>query len=81
MPILSLLIYIIRAGGDYFFIYAWLFVTGVSFVLILTYADYIAPLFDTFTPLEEGDLKSRIEELAKSLNFPLYKLYVVEGSF
>ena len=80
MPILSLLIYIIRAGGDYFFIYAWLFVSLVSFVLILSYADYIAPLFDTFTPLEEGELKTRIEELAKSLNFPLYKLYVVEGS-
>lgn len=37
-------------------------------------------MFDKYTPLQEGDLKTRIEDLAKSLSFPLYKLYVVEGS-
>jgi STE24 endopeptidase len=80
IPILSLLIFIVRIGGDYFFIYAWLFITVVSLFLVTIYADYIAPLFDKYTPLPEGELKTRIEELAKSLNFPLYKLYVVEGS-
>ncbi|CAL1273872.1 unnamed protein product [Larinioides sclopetarius] len=44
------------------------------------YADFIAPLFDKFTPLPEGTLRTRIEELAKSISFPLKKLYVVEGS-
>ena len=48
-------------------------------VLITIYADYIAPLFDRFTPLPEGELRSRIEELASSIDFPLKKLYVVEG--
>ena len=80
IPILSLLIFIIRIGGDYFFIYAWLFITVVSLFLITVYADYIAPLFDKYTPLPEGELRTKIEELAKSLKFPLYKLYVVEGS-
>jgi len=80
MPILALLIYIIRMGGDYFFIYAWLFTTVITLLLVTIYADYIAPLFDKYTPLKEGDLRTRIEELAKSVEFPLYKLYVVEGS-
>jgi len=80
MPILSLLIYIIRIGGDYFFIYAWLFTTVITLVLITIYADFIAPLFDKYTPLQEGDLRTQIENLAKSVGFPLYKLYVVEGS-
>ncbi|GFT38042.1 CAAX prenyl protease 1 homolog, partial [Nephila pilipes] len=35
-------------------------------------------MFDKFTPLPEGDLRTRIEELAKSIKFPLKKLYVVE---
>ena len=43
------------------------------------YADYIAPLFDKFTPLPDGPLRTRIEQLAASINFPLKKLYVVEG--
>lgn len=48
-------------------------------VLVTIYADYIAPLFDKFTPLPEGELKTDIEALAKSISFPLTKVYVVEG--
>uniref|UniRef100_A0A8C7DI23 CAAX prenyl protease n=1 Tax=Oncorhynchus kisutch TaxID=8019 RepID=A0A8C7DI23_ONCKI len=49
-------------------------------VLVTIYADYIAPLFDKFTPLPEGELKEEIESMSKSINFPLTKVYVVEGS-
>lgn len=48
-------------------------------VLVTIYADYIAPLFDKFTPLPEGKLKEEIEVMAKSIDFPLTKVYVVEG--
>ena len=48
-------------------------------VLVTIYADYIAPLFDKFTPLPEGELKTDIETMAKSISFPLTKVYVVEG--
>merc|ERR1712004_454552 len=44
------------------------------------YPSYIAPLFDKFTPMEEGGLKTAIEKLAASVNFPLAELFVVEGS-
>ena len=43
------------------------------------YADYIAPLFDTFTPLPDGELRTQIEKLAADIEFPLKKLFVVEG--
>uniref|UniRef100_A0A663EQG8 CAAX prenyl protease n=1 Tax=Aquila chrysaetos chrysaetos TaxID=223781 RepID=A0A663EQG8_AQUCH len=80
LPVTSLLLYIIKIGGDYFFIYAWLFTLVVSLVLVTIYADYIAPLFDKFIPLPEGELKQQIETMAKSIDFPLTKVYVVEGS-
>lgn len=32
LPVTSLLLYIIKIGGDYFFIYAWLFTLVVSLV-------------------------------------------------
>merc|ERR1712002_1320716 len=44
------------------------------------YPDLIAPLFDKYTPMSEGELRTQIEDLAASVEFPLYKLYVVEGS-
>ncbi|XP_051843734.1 CAAX prenyl protease 1 homolog [Antechinus flavipes] len=80
LPVSSLLLYIIKIGGDYFFIYAWLFTLIVSLVLVTIYADYIAPLFDKFIPLPEGTLKEEIEVMAKNIDFPLTKVYVVEGS-
>ena len=48
-------------------------------LLITVYADYIAPLFDTFTPLPDGELRTQIEQLAADIEFPLKKLFVVEG--
>jgi len=42
--------------------------------------EFIAPLFDKYTPLPEGELRTEIEALAGEINFPLYKLFVVEGS-
>ena len=44
------------------------------------YMDYIAPLFDKFTLLPEGTLRSAIEELAAKISFPLTKIYIVDGS-
>lgn len=80
LPLTGVLLYIIKIGGTYFFLYAWLFIFLVSLLMITIYADYIAPLFDRFTPLPEGELRSQIETLAASIDFPLKKLFVVEGS-
>lgn len=44
------------------------------------YPVLIAPLFDKYSPLEPGALRSSIEDLAAKLKFPLAQLYVVEGS-
>jgi STE24 endopeptidase len=49
-------------------------------VFVFVYHDFIAPCFDKYTPLPEGQLRVAIEKLASSLNFPLRKLLVVEGS-
>ena len=42
--------------------------------------DYIAPLFDKFTLLQEGTLRTSIEQLAAKISFPLTNIYIVEGS-
>lgn len=80
VPIISLLITIIKLGGKYFFIYLWVFCTLLVFFLLTIYADYIAPLFDKYVPLPEGELRERIEALAASIKFPLTKIFIVEGS-
>lgn len=65
-------------------IYGWLYV-WMAFVALQLFMTYIAPtwimpLFNKFTPLTEGDLKTGIESYAKSQNFTLNGIYVMDGS-
>lgn len=80
MPLIATIIYVVKVGGEYFYVYVWFVVFVISMILLHIYPEFIAPLFDKYTPLPEGDLKTRIEELAASLDYPLTKIYVVEGS-
>merc|ERR1711874_626537 len=79
-PILAGIIKIVFWGGDYFFVYLWVFAVLMTLFLMTIYPDLIAPLFDKYTPMPDGQLRTDIEELAASVEFPLYKLFVVEGS-
>lgn len=80
LPLVAMLICIVERGGEYFFIYLWAVVTFVIILIMNIYPDYIAPLFDKYNPLPEGELRTKIEALAASINFPLKKIYVVEGT-
>eukprot|EP00897_Mesotaenium_endlicherianum_P000131 jgi/Mesen1/10118/ME000075S09626 len=70
----------VQYGGPYLALYLWLFLLAMSLVFMALYPVVIAPLFNKFTPLKEGSLRTEIEALAQSLSFPLKKLYVVDGS-
>ncbi|KAL1461709.1 hypothetical protein WDU94_013581, partial [Cyamophila willieti] len=80
VPLTGAVVYIIQLGGNMVFLYLWVFIILMSLFLMTIYPEFIAPLFDKYTPLPEGELKSRIEQLSASVKFPLKKLYVVEGS-
>ena len=60
--------------------YCWIAVTlymlGVQFIA----PTWIMPLFNKFSPLEEGQLKSSILSYAGSINFPIENVYVMDGS-
>lgn len=79
-PIVAAIIVIVQKGGPYLAIYLWGFMFALSIVMMTLYPVLIAPLFNKFTPLPEGELREKIEKLAASLKFPLKKLFVVDGS-
>ncbi|MCK4751774.1 MAG: M48 family metallopeptidase [Bacteroidales bacterium] len=62
----------------------WLIVLGVitlfSLFMTMFYSNLIVPLFNKQTPLEEGSLRTRIEEFAKGVKFRLDNIYVMDGS-
>ena len=79
-PILSCVVYLIRMGGKYFYFYVWSFLCIISVIMMTIYPTLIAPLFNKYTKLDSGPIYDAIEKLAKRVDFPLTKIFVVDGS-
>jgi STE24 endopeptidase len=79
-PILSGFLAIIQKTGSQFFYYLWMFGAGLQVFMITIYPIAILPLFNKLSTLQEGKLKTDVEDLAKKLKFPLHELYVIDGS-
>lgn len=78
--IIILLIKVINWGGKNFYIYAEIFTIIIIFIFLWIYPNFIAPLYNKFKELEEGEIKERIFKLAQRVNYPLKKLYEVDES-
>lgn len=69
-----------QMGGEHFYIYVWGFMFVFSVFMMTIVPVFIMPLFNKYEPLPDSDLKRRIYELAEKLNYPLKKLFVMDGS-
>ncbi len=62
----------------------WLFLglvyIGFSLLISIIYPLFIAPLFNKFSPLPEGELKNRLEILLQKCGFKSSGLYVMDAS-
>ena len=59
---------------------AWAFFTLFQLLLTVIYPVLIAPLFNRFEPLAEGELKTRLETLARRCRFAVGGIYTMDGS-
>ena len=78
--ILALIIWFYQQTGNNFWIYAWVLVAFFAVLMNMFYAKLIVPLFNKQTPLENGELKSAIEDYAKKVGFTLANIFVIDGS-
>lgn len=78
--ILALIIWFYQFSGANFWVYAWILVAIFSLFMNMFYAKLIVPLFNKQTPLEDGELKTAIEQYAKKVGFTLNNIFVIDGS-
>ncbi len=78
--ILSLITWFYYRTTDMFWIYAWLMVAGISLFFTVFYSNLIVPLFNKQTKLEDGQLKTAIENFANNVSFPVKDIYMLDGS-
>ena len=78
--LLFLALYLYDNLNDGFWLWLWI---GLSFLMILInmfYADLIVPIFNKLKPLDDGELRQKIEKYSKEVGYLLNNIYVIDGS-
>jgi len=78
--LLALIVWFYTIAGENFWIYAWALTSTFMIFMSMFYTSLILPLFNKQTPLEEGELRSAIEDYSAKVDFNLDNIYVMDGS-
>jgi STE24 endopeptidase len=79
-PLLLAVLWLMGAMGPLWWFWVWLTWLGFNLLVLAIYPTFIAPLFNKFTPLAEGEMKRRIEALLARCGFAASGLFVMDGS-
>ena len=74
------MIYTVTWAGPSAWFYLWVFITFFALVMNMLYPIVCAPLFNTFTPMEDGELRDGIESLIEQTGLDCKKVFMVDGS-
>jgi len=78
--ILALIVWFYQLTSTDFWWYSWIMVTVFIVFINMFYAKIIVPIFNKQSPLEEGSLRSKIENYAQKAGFTLDNIFVIDGS-
>jgi STE24 endopeptidase len=80
LPLAAVVLWLMATAGDYWWFYAWLTWVGFNVFTIAIYPTWIAPLFNKFSPMQDAELKERVERLLARCGFKVKGLMVMDGS-
>ena len=80
LPLLLLLLWFMEAAGSAWWLYAWVAVSLFSIALNWAFPKFIAPLFNSFEVLEQGEVAQRLQALLRRTGFRSDGIYVMDGS-
>lgn len=79
-PVLFAVLWLMARMGSVWWLYVWLFWCGFNLLILLVYPNWIAPLFNRFSPLDDAPLKARVDALLARCGFKTSGLFVMDGS-
>lgn len=79
-PVLALILWFFASAGGNAWWISWIVVFLISLVLMYVAPVWILPIFNKFTPLEDGDLKERIEAYSNKQGFEVSGRFSIDGS-
>ena len=73
-------IYLFETLESGFWIWLWAGVSALMIFINMFYTDLIVPIFNKLTPLDNGDLRKKIEGYSSKVGYLLKNIYVIDGS-
>jgi STE24 endopeptidase len=80
LPFLFVVLWLMEATGSYWWLWTFLFVFGFQLLMVIVYPTLIAPMFNKFESLPEGELRNRILHLAEQVGFKTNGIFSMDGS-
>lgn len=80
VPLLYVILSLMAQAGEQWWIYTWLVLSAFSLLMMWIYPTWIAPIFNKFEPLEEGETLNRITSLLERCGFNSNGIFVIDGS-
>ena len=80
VPFLFGVLWFMEATGRYWWLWAFVFILSFQVLMVVVYPGLIAPLFNKFEPLKDGELRQRILSLADQVGFKTGGIYTMDGS-
>ena len=78
--ILSGVLLFFNAAGSLAWLWCWIFTIIITLGIQYIAPTWILPLFNKFTPIENGELKDKIENFAKTNGFKISGIFMIDGS-
>jgi len=80
VPLAWAALWLMQSSGSLWWLYLWLLWAGFSLLMLWAYPTVIAPLFNKFTPLDNEQLRRRIQTLLDRCGFKSKGIYIMDGS-
>ena len=80
LPLMTGILAFFQNYGSGAWVACWAVVVLFMLAVNVIVPTWIMPLYNTFTPLDDGPLKSKIVGYAKNIGFPLKNIFVMDGS-
>jgi STE24 endopeptidase len=79
-PLLYGMFWLLQVLPNTWWLIAYVAFMALTIAMTIIYPMFIAPMFNTFTPMAEGSLKSRMESLLQKCGFESNGLFVMDAS-
>jgi STE24 endopeptidase len=80
VPLIAMVLWLMQAGGAYWWLWTWCALVFWQLFLMAIAPNFIMPLFNQFTPLEDEALKVRVNALMQRAGFTAKGFFVMDGS-